>query len=193
MSRRSQSPKTELIVSQGDGVSGYDAVGLRPQVNTFRAHIARRLQLFGEVFSPIVLGDSQSRFAEPGSSRLGVAPILDWRRVRRMAVRADTEAASAGSSKKSFLSDYPHHVSPLAICARSQSSFRSRPRPGPSGRKHALAHNRFRTLSHFSLLPLKTPSVLHFEEVLRRSAHMHGRIESDQRTRPAVHAPSGCV
>ena len=33
---------------------------------------------------------------------------------------------------------HPHHVSPFAICARSQSSFRSRPRPGPSGTGNTL-------------------------------------------------------
>src|SRR5579859_7510377 len=33
-----------------------------------------------------------------------------------------------------------------------------------------------------------TESVLHFEEVLRRSAEMHGGIKSDRRTRTAMHA-----
>src|SRR4029079_1340780 len=61
---------------------------------------------------------------------------------------------------------------------------------GPLGnREHALAYNRFRTLRHFFLVTSESAqSVLHFEEVLRRGAQMHGRIESDQRTRPAVHA-----
>jgi hypothetical protein len=53
---------------------------------------------------------------------------------------------------------HPHHASPLAICARSQSSFRSRPRPGPSGTGDTL----FRTTGSgpyaiFSLLPRKAP------------------------------------
>src|SRR5260370_27084346 len=48
-------------------------------------------------------------------------------------------------------------------------------------REHALAHNRFRALRHFFLVTSESAqSILHFEEVLRRSAQMHGGIESDQ-------------
>src|SRR5437016_945524 len=56
-------------------------------------------------------------------------------------------------------------------------------------RKHALAHGRFRTLRHFFFVaPESAEGVLHFEKVLRRGSDVHGRIESDQRTRPAVHS-----
>src|SRR5512133_288847 len=40
---------------------------------------------------------------------------------------------TAGPTHRDCAPAHPHHVSPLAMCCRSQSSLISSPRPGPSG------------------------------------------------------------
>src|SRR5271170_6381980 len=66
--------------------------------------------------------------------------------------------------------------------------FESEPRPFRNG-KDALSNRRLLPLRHLFLVAAeRAERILDLEKVLNGRAYMHRRIETDQRTRPAVHS-----